>query len=136
MNVRSIGVMLVMIVMTGCSTGKDLAQSTQTGKIHDVRIGESIEPRELVVRVGDEVRWINARNAPVRVVFVDTLLDRVVCEKDFKLKPKATWATIRANDYASLCFMMAGSYIYNARMQAPLPGGEINTVGRILVESP
>jgi plastocyanin len=134
MNVKSFYIMLVMVIMAGCSTGKDLAQSTRTGKIYDVRLGESVEPRELTVRVGDEVRWINARNAPVRIVFVDTLQDQVVCEKDFKLKPKTTWATISANDYASLCFMMPGSYIYNARMQTPVPGGETNMVGRILVE--
>jgi plastocyanin len=134
MNVKSVCIMLVILIMAGCSTGKDLAQSTRTGKIYDVRIGESIEPRELEVRVGDEVRWINSRNAPVRIVFVDTLQDKILCEKDFKLRSMTTQATIRPNDYASLCFMMAGSYIYNARMQSPVPGGEINTVGRILVE--
>ena len=85
MNVKSFYIILVMVIMAGCSTGKDLAQSTRTGKIYDVRLGESVEPRELTVRVGDEVRWINARNAPVRIVFVDTLQDQVVCEKDFKL---------------------------------------------------
>jgi len=134
MSPKTLSIILAMVIVTGCVTGKDLAQSTRTGKIYDVRIGESIDPRELEVRIGDEVRWINSRNAPVRIVFVDTLQDKVVCERNFKLRSKTTSTTVSSNDYSSLCFMAPGSYIYNARMQAPVPGGEINTVARILVE--
>ena len=123
-----------LLVIAGCSTSKDLAQSTRTGKIHDVRIGETLDPKELQVRVGDEVRWVNARNAPVRIVFIDSLQDKVACQKEFALKARTTSSKIGANDYSSLCFMLAGSYTYNARMESPVPGGEINTIGRIYVE--
>ena len=124
----------LVIIAAGCSTGKDLAQSTRTGKIHDIRIGHSIEPRELQVRPGDEVRWINARNAPVRVVFIDTLKDQVSCQKQFKLSAKTTFSNISPNDYSSLCFLSPGAYTYNTRMESTAPGGEENAVGRVYVE--
>ena len=127
-------VLVLVTVAAGCTTGKDLAQSTRTGKIHDIRIGQSIEPREIEVRPGDEVRWINARNAPVRVVFIDTLKDQVSCQKHFKLTTKTTVSNISPNDYSSLCFLSPGAYTYNARMESTAPGGEENAVGRVYVD--
>jgi plastocyanin len=123
---------LLTTIAAGCSTGKDLAQSTRTGKIFDVRIGESLSPKEIEVRLGDEVRWVNARNGSVRIVFVDSLQDKLACQKNFKTKTNT--ANISANDYASLCFMAPGAYTYNARMESPAPGGEVNAAGRVLVE--
>ena len=131
---RSVLFMLLVWVMSACSLGRDMPQSTRTGKIHDVRVGESIEPKVIQARWGDEVRWINARQMPIRIVFVDSFREQVACQKDFKISDTATLAKIDANEYASLCFVSPGAYIYNARMDSPVPGGEINAVGRVVVE--
>ena len=137
-------VALTCLVLTSCSTGKDLPQSTRTGNIHDVKISDVLRPKELQVRVGDEVRWVNARNGSVKVVFVNPLRDKVSCQNQFIMTSlKGIFSadasginttTIDANKYASLCFSSPGAYTYNIRMESPAPGGEMNTSGRILVE--
>jgi plastocyanin len=135
---------LACLILAGCSTGKDLPQSTRTGIIRDVKIADVLHPKELQVRVGDEVRWVNARNASVKVVFVHPLRDKVSCQNRFITtglrgmfssdSNEISTTTIDSNEYASLCFSSPAVYTYNIRMESPAPGGEMNTTGRILVE--
>jgi hypothetical protein len=127
----------------GCETGPELAQSTPTDRIADVKVGEALEPVQVEARVGNEVSWINTRSAPVRIVF-DPMGDRVSCQKGFKfggLQGMLSAAareigetTIAPNQYASLCFLLPGSYTYNARMVATVAGGEINAIGTVRIE--
>ncbi|WP_447980399.1 hypothetical protein [Candidatus Nitrospira bockiana] len=132
------------LLVAACSSGPELQHSTRTGKIYDVRIGETLNPEELHARQGDEVRFVNARSAPVRIVFVEDLNGRLACEKGFlesgmfnlfsSNNATANSARIKANDYASLCFLSPGHYTYTARMEAPVPGGEKNQSGRLVIE--
>ncbi len=111
--------------------------------IHDIKVGESLNPPKLEVRVGDEIRWINTRSAPVRIVFVDPLKDRVSCQNEFEFgglkgmfsdeASNVGETTIEPNQYASLCISSPGSYSYNSRMVANTPGGETTLTGKIWV---
>ena len=86
-----VSVAAVVLLAAGCANSPfgggtqrtDLAKTTRTGKIHDIKIGDSISPKELQVSQGDEIRWINMRNGSVKVVFIDTLKDRVSCQNNF-----------------------------------------------------
>ena len=143
MNWKSLYILLVLSFLVGCA-GREIPQSTQTGKIRDIHIGESIDPKELQVRVGDEVRFINGRSAPVQVVFINLFDDQISCQNKFKSSGfsglfskearKINTTTIKANEYASLCFATQGTYGYNARMESTTPGGEMNSMGRIFVD--
>jgi plastocyanin len=117
----------------GGTQRSELAKSTRTGKIHDIKIGETISPKEIQVSQGDEIRWINMRNGVVKVVFIDTLKDRVSCQNNFggtasmfssNTNTKEYETKIGPNDHASLCLSSPGTYTYTARMEDTTPGGE------------
>ena len=125
-----------LLIATGCQTSpltsenRELAKFTRTGAIHDIRIGETITPTELTVRPGDEVRWVNGRSASGQIVFTDSLRDRVSCQNRFTGRDSTK---VDPNEYVSLCFSSPGTYKYIARMGSPVPGGEKNLPGIVVV---
>jgi len=123
---------IIMLVLgAACSSVPDV---TRTGVIHDIKIVEtSLEPAEITVRPGDEVRWINYRTKPVRIVFLDRLQDVISCARGFSGSGMND-TTIKASKAASVCFARAGSYKYNARMEAEVAGGEIPLTGIVHVQ--
>ncbi len=142
--IQSIAVVTICLGLIACSSTPELKHSTRTGKIHDIRVGEQLQPQQLEVHLGDEVRWINSRSAPIDVAFVDDIKDRLSCQNGFvtggffkgifsENAPVARITTIQPNEYASLCFAAAGEYMYNTRMQSVTPGGEKNFRGNVLV---
>lgn len=132
-------------LLVACNSGPDLKHSTRTGQISNIMVGEKIKPEQLQVHPGDEVRWVNMRNAPINVIFVDSLKDRLSCQNGFitggafkgmfsDSAPKANMTTIAPNESASLCFTAPGTYVYNARMESTVPGGELAVMGRVVVQ--
>lgn len=132
------------LFLAGCS-GPQLKHSTRTGKIHDIKVSERIDPEELHVHLGDEVRWINTRGGDIKLVFVDDLKDRLSCQDGFVtggwfkglFSENATVAritTVQPNEHVSLCFATPGAYTYNARMESSVPGSEKNVKGKVVVE--
>jgi plastocyanin len=137
MKIQYTCILMAVLVTSGCQTNpltsekRDLATFTRTGAIHDIRIGESITPTELTVRPGDEVRWVNGRSAGGHIVFTDSLRDRVSCQNRFSGKDSTN---VDPNEYVSLCFSSPGTYKYIARMGSPVPGGEKNLSGIVVVQ--
>lgn len=137
MKIHHAGILMAMLITSGCQTSaltsenRELPQFTRTGAIHDIRIGESITPPELTVRPGDEVRWVNGRSAGGHIVFTDSLRDRVSCQNRFSGKDSTK---VDPNEYVSLCFSSPGTYKYIARMGSPVPGGEKNLSGIVVVQ--
>jgi plastocyanin len=136
MKVQRACILMVALATAGCQTSpltsenRELAKSSRTGAIHDIRIGEAITPEQLTVKPGDEVRWINGRSASGQIVFTDTLRDRVSCQNRFIGRDSTK---IDPNEYVSLCFSSRGTYKYTARMGSPVPGGEKNLSGIVVV---
>ena len=137
MKIQHVCVLMVVLATSGCQTNhltsenRDLAKFTRTGAIHDIRIGESITPAELTVRPGDEVRWVNGRSTGGHIVFTDSLRDRVSCQNRFSGRDSTK---VDLNEYVSLCFSSPGTYKYIARMGSPVPGGENNLPGIVVVQ--
>jgi plastocyanin len=115
-------------IITGCST---IPETTRTGEVRDVQVEANVSPEIARARPGDEVRWINRRLAPIKVVLLDTKKDSVSCSRGFS---DDGTATIAAGQTASICFSKAGEVKYHVRMDSPLPGGEVNTQARIEVQ--
>lgn len=142
----SLSMSSALIFLAACAapmadTQSTIARSTRTGTIHDVKIGETITPKELQVRLGDEIRWVNIRNGAVKLVFVDPLKGKLSCQSNFTgggglFSPAGVEAeaNVNPNQSASLCFSTPGTYIYTARMAATVPGGEVDESGVIRVE--
>ena len=128
MNLMRIGVLLGILVTLGCAS--HFPQSSLTGKVFQVKIGESLSPQVVTVQRGDEVRWINTRSGPVGISF-ESLEGVVSCRKGFV---STGWgylfgapgpeflatAMVHNNDSASLCFSTSGTYPYTVRMDTAL----------------
>lgn len=138
-SARSLTICMALLTTAGCAaiagTG-GIADTTRTGVIHDVRFEERMMPTALRVQPGDEIRWVNQRSTPVTVEFLGDALNDVTCQSGFSnlLRRQQEAATIRPNESASLCFGMAGTVTYNARMESPVAGGEMIERGTIRVD--
>jgi plastocyanin len=112
----------------------NLPTVTRTGAVKDIVIGDQMTPTELMVNAGDEVRWINKRNAPVRVVFLDGVSNRMSCNNGFGgLTVKSGSASLDPNETASICFKNPGYYRYTIRMESASTKSELNAPGAIRV---
>ena len=125
-----LGVALVFVL--GCQS---MPTVTRTGDVKDIIIGDDLSSREVAVNTGDEVRWINKRTAPVRIVFLDPVSDKQLsCKSNVGgwMTPSDT-AQLGKNETASACFRDPGYYRYIVRMESALSTGDINVQGVIKV---
>jgi len=128
--IRYLGVALVLAL--GCQSTPTV---TRTGDVKDIIIGDNLSSAEIAVSPGDEVRWVNKRTAPVRIIFLDPVSDQQLsCKENFGgwMTPSNT-AKLGTNETASACFRNPGSVRYTVRMQSSLTTGEINVSGVVKV---
>jgi hypothetical protein len=101
--------------------------------VHDVRVSlTDIVPTELNVNVGDEVRFINDKTQPVRIILVEAG-KRIACSKGFNGTIDQE-AIIKPGQYASFCFNKPGAVKYMAREQTAVTGGEQVLSARIVID--
>ena len=123
---------LAVVLVLGC---QGMPTVTRTGDVKDVIIGDSLASGEITVNPGDEVRWVNKRGAPVRVILIDPVSDKQVsCKSNFGgwMTPSDT-AQLSTNETASICFRDAGTFRYTVRMESARTAGEQNVSGVIKV---
>jgi plastocyanin len=128
--IRYLGVALVFVL--GCQGTPTV---TRTGDVKDIIIGDDLSSREIAVNTGDEVRWVNKRTAPLRIIFIDPVLDKQLsCKNNFGgwMTPSDT-AQLATNETASLCFRDAGTFRYTVRMESAKTTGELNVSGAVKV---
>ncbi|CAI4031480.1 hypothetical protein DNFV4_01902 [Nitrospira tepida] len=114
-------------------------QTTRSGEIHTVKIEKEPEPADLVVNVGDEVRWVNHRTLPVRLdLILGDASEQLSCQRGFSnfVGMKRDSAEISPNDSVAACFSKVGVVKYNIRMESALPGGRAITSGTVQVGDP
>ena len=129
--IRYLGVALVFFVF-GCQGTPTV---TRSGDVKDIIIGDNLTLTETAVNAGDEVRWINKRNAPVRVIFLDAVLDKQLsCKNNVGgwMTPSDT-AQLASNQTASVCFRDPGYFRYIVRMESAKTTGDISVQGVIKV---
>ena len=130
--IRYLGVALVFVFVLGCQGTPTV---TRTGDVKDIIIGDDLSSTEIAVNTGDEVRWINKRTAPLRIIFIDPVLDKQVsCKNNFGgwMTPSDT-AQLATNETASLCFRDSGTFRYTVRMESAKTTGELNVSGVVKV---
>jgi plastocyanin len=128
--IRYLGVALLFVL--GCQA---VPTVTRTGDVKDIIIGDDLSSREIAVNTGDEVRWINKRTQPVRVIFLDAMLEKQLsCKNNVGgwMTPNDT-AKLDKNETASACFRDPGYFRYIVRMESALTTGDINIQGVIKV---
>ncbi len=128
--IRYIGVALLLVL--GCQGTPTV---TRTGDVKDIIIGDNLASADIAVSPGDEVRWVNKRTAPVRIVFIDPVSDKQLsCKNNLGgLMTPSDTAKLATNESASVCFRDPGYFRYTVRMESALTTGEINVPGVIKV---
>jgi plastocyanin len=132
-SIRYFGIgLLAFVFMGGCESTPTV---TRTGDVKDIVIGEKLSAAEVAVNPGDEVRWINKRTAPVRIVFLDPgLKDKLSCKNNLGgWMSRSDTVKLATNEMASSCFRDPGYYRYTVRMESGLTTGETNVPGVIQV---
>lgn len=134
---RSVITIGFLVLLSGCSKGMwtnqpTVPETSRTAVVHDVRVSMTdIVPTELSVNVGDEVRFINDKSNPVRIVLIHAGKS-IACNKGFNGTIDQE-ADIKPGQYASFCFNKTGAVKYMAREQTAVAGGEQVLSAQILV---
>lgn len=119
---------VMSLFVAACSS---MPTGTQTGTVQEIIIGEQLAPAEVTAHPGDEIRWINRSGGLVQILFLDSIEDRIACQRGFGFSAVA--ARLPPNASASLCFLDPGVVRYTVRIE-PLPSGSgINLRGIIHV---
>jgi plastocyanin len=148
MNLIRMSVLLVglaVLVTVGCASHPPFPESSLTGRIVEVKVGESLTPKKITAKQGDEVKWVNTTSTPVDISFDESLDNIVSCQKGFVY---TGWgylfgseeleclviARLHSSDYASLCFSTPGTSAYNVRRDMGTTGSATKLAGTITIE--
>ena len=150
MNLMRISVRFVWLsalVTVGCASHPPFPESSLTGKMVEVQVGESLTPKEITAKPGDEVRWVNSTSDAVDISFAELLDGRVSCQKGFvstgwgylfgggSAQPESlVVATVHSNNYASLCFSTPGTYTYTIRRETTEKSREGGIAGTVTIK--
>jgi plastocyanin len=148
MNFACAGILVMAmgtLLTAGCAPHKRFPESSLTGTVYELKIGESVTPPDLTAKRGDEVRWINMNNAPVDVALVQTQEELISCQKGFGSTnlgyvfgtseyENIVMATVRPSEYAGLCFSIPGKYSYTIRTGPSSAGSTHKLTGSITIE--
>ena len=99
-------------------------ETSRTAKVHDVHVTLTyVSPDQASVNVGDELRFINDRAEPVRIILIDAG-KTIACKRGFTGSVDQQ-ADIKPGESASFCFEKAGTAKYMVRSKPHgMVGGE------------
>jgi plastocyanin len=145
MNLMAVGLFCVStLIIEGCGSHQHFPESSLTGAVFEVKIGESISPPLVTAKRGDEVRWTNTSDGSVDVSVVQTQEGQLNCQKGFASTnlgylfgtsdyENIVLATVPPKGSASLCFALPGTYGYTVRRHSPT-GPASNLNGSLTIE--
>lgn len=126
---------VAIALLAGCTS---LPQTSRTAVIHDVKFEGALDPADLTVRVGDEIRFVNHRTLPVLIDIPGLNADMLSCDRGFTgmMGGVTELKELDPSKSASLCFSKPIVISYNARMRSADPGGMKIEPGTIRVVGP
>src|SRR5262245_35439215 len=74
------------IILTACQhtlVRDSMPTITRTGEVKDVVIQDTVSPTFLMAKPGDEIRWINKRQADVEVIVISAVSEQLTCQRNF-----------------------------------------------------
>lgn len=127
---------LLSILLSGilsCTAGPHAGGS---GAVRYIQIRHDVTPSTLYAQVGDEIRWHNLSQDPVRVGILDNKWrDHVACEKGFtRFGTMKDVVTIQPQEYVSLCFSKAATVRYNVWLHAQNLKGAMSPTAAIRID--
>lgn len=126
---------VAIALLAGCTS---LPQTSRTAVIHEVKFEANLEPADLTVHVGDEIRWVNHRTLPVLIDIPGLSGEMLSCDRGFSgmMGGVSELKELEPSKSASLCFSKPIVISYNARMRSADPGGMKIEPGTIRVVAP
>jgi plastocyanin len=97
--------------------------------VKTVEISDNVKPHVMYASPGEEVRWTNVRQSPVRVGFLNMrLMEDHQCEKGMvdMFGQVNDHITIEPGESISLCFSRTGDLRYNVWFDPEDPRGAIS----------
>ena len=148
MNLSMGGILFMAVVIflsEGCGAHKRFPESSLTGGVYELKIDSALTPQSVTAKRGDEVRWVNTSSVPVDVSVVQTREELISCQKGFASTnlgylfgtseyENIVMATVRPNEFASLCFAFPGKYVYTVRKDPSTTGSLDKMTGSITIE--
>ena len=116
------------LLIVGCSS---VSSSMGKSTIHLVNVAHEVEPRQILVGQGNEVRWHNALTEPIVISFPASAVNRISCNTGFRTEEHlGLFAFVEPNASASLCFASQGKYNYQVRLNQLLASalGDIRAI--------
>ena len=131
---RLAGLLTGAALLASCAAASPDAPPVRTHYIH---IQDRVSPQRLDVQVGDEVRWRNLRNEPVKISLLSHLSGTgISCQTGFsRFGMLDDTATIPPNAYVSLCFARAGSIQYNVWLKLEDPVRSMTPTAKVVVSA-
>lgn len=124
----------VLLAFSAC---QPLPTSTRNGDVRDVLISDRPGTVVVEVHVGEEIRWTNKQEGPVRIVFMDRISDQISCRRNFcGYFTGGAEAFLKPNQSASLCFRDSGTVRYSVMMQSALSKEHVSRQGLLQIEGP
>jgi hypothetical protein len=110
----------LMLMALGVSCAS--LNTPQTGVVHYINIGESVSPKALRAKVGDEVRWVNLGRHAVRLHLVGNM-EAVMCQRGFGdfITSRIGSIRIAPHDFVSLCLGKAGEVKFHIQREDDEP---------------
>jgi hypothetical protein len=104
--------------------------------VRTIEIGNQLSTAVIDVMAGDEIRWTNRRMTPVRITFLDYVLNKLSCRNNFRGHfSSGAEAVLLPNASASLCFHTPGMISYVVRMPSEFLDEDIAESGTIQVRA-
>jgi len=129
-----------LIILTGCQHSlvrDNIPTMTRTGEVKDVVIQDSVSPTFVTAMPGDEIRWINKREADVQVTVITPVKDQLACQRNFSGKQESGrdqyTAKVERNDTAAVCFRDPAELHYVVKTESSDPNGEHSILGTIRI---
>lgn len=126
LNAPTMAVGIALLLFTACQSmgGSHLPTMTRTGDVKDVIIQDELSPTTLTVKPGDEIRWVNKRQGTADIVFMDPVMDRLTCQRNFGMLMQRAdrqhyTARLNTQESASVCFGGPGEIKYEVRSASP-----------------
>ena len=121
---------LCLVMTMALSAACEHSPSTGSARtVKTVEISDNVKPHVMYASPGEEVRWTNVRQSPVRVGFLNMrLMEDHQCEKGMvdMFGQVNDHITIEPGESISLCFSRTGDLRYNVWFDPEDPRGAIS----------
>ena len=119
----------IFLALAACQS---LPAFSRSGEVREIAIHNPLSVTAIQVNAGDEIRWTNKLLTPVRITFLDYVLNKLSCRSNFEGHfYSGADAALRPNESASLCFREPGTIRYIVKMEHR--DGEIAESGQVQV---